>query len=285
MADVVQIVTNPDAGNYRPRKIEALRSAFARQGARVTLAYIGPGKQLIIEGDATLLCVAGGDGTIRHVVATMRETGRNIALTAYPFGTINLFQRETGVPQDPEIFAKHVLGKTKAEAHFPVAINRSLFLGCASVGPDAIAVANLSPRLKKSIGRMAYGVALMRQIMKWPRPQLTMIVDGKRHACEAVYVAKGMYFAGPWSFAPQAKRTNAKLHVVALKKASRRHFIRFMINVVRGRPLHARDNLICLTSTALSVESDLPWAVQADGDDVGTLPLHIALIHDPIRVH
>ena len=48
----VQLITNPDAGSYRAAKIEALRHAFSRHGAKVTLTHCGPGRDAQIAEDA-----------------------------------------------------------------------------------------------------------------------------------------------------------------------------------------------------------------------------------------
>ncbi len=277
MARHVQIVTNPTAGSYDARKIAALVSAFASEGASATISYVGAGEQLVIEDGADVLCAAGGDGTLRHLVQSAIISGQAIPIAPYPMGTINLHHRETGYPKDAAAFAKAVLAQSGKAAHFPVSINDTLFLGCASMGPDAHAVASVSSALKRRIGRLAYAAALLGHLLRWPRPQLTLIADGKRHPCEAVYIAKGRFFAGPWSFAPLAARAHQKLHVVALKNASRWHFFRFVRNTMRGRPLDARDNLIVLTCTALRIEGDRDWPVQADGDDAARLPVDIAV--------
>ena len=284
MGTHVQIVTNREAGGYRPQVITALVSAFAAEGATATITYTGPNQQLLIEQDADLLCAAGGDGTLRHVVKAVVNGGRAVPVAPYPMGTINLFHREAGYPKDAGDFARCALGGTSAAAHYPVELNDTLFLGCASIGPDAHAVANVSSNLKRIIGRSAYVVALARLLFRWPRPTLTLIADGKHHACEAVYIAKGTYFAGPWSFAPNAKRVNQKLHVIALKEASRRKFLQFVRNTMRGRPLEARDNLIVLTCTALRIEGDADWPVQADGDDAARLPVEVRVRGETVEV-
>jgi diacylglycerol kinase (ATP) len=284
MAVHVQIVANPDAGNYKPIKIQALRDAFGRAGATTTVSFTGPGRQLLIESATSLLCVAGGDGTIRHAAASLLQSAHRPPIAAYPMGTINLLQREMGAHADPDRFVAAALSGTAPSVHHPVLLGDTLFLGCASVGPDALAVSRVSDGLKRAIGRYAYGAELMRMLLRWPSQRLFIIADGKRHACAAVYVAKGQYFAGPWSFAPQARRTVPKLHVVALRDAGPRKFIQFIRNVTRGRPFDARDNLITLTCSSLEIESDEPWPVQADGDDVGTLPVRMAIHDETLRI-
>jgi diacylglycerol kinase family enzyme len=284
MADHIQLVTNPDAGRYSKRTIEALRAAFVAHGASVTISYTGPGRQLIVENDATILCVAGGDGTIRHAGIALMQSGRTIPLAAYPAGTINLFQRETEAPRQVAKFVEETLSGTRTQTHIPAMVNDTVFFGCVSIGPDSQAVASVSSKQKRRMGRYAYGAAVMRQLAGWDRPKLTLVADGKSWPCEAVYIAKGTYFAGPWTFAPQARRSVGKLHVVALKQATRRRWLRFMINLVRGRALYERDNLISLTCSALEVHSDMPWPVQADGDDIGVLPIKVSIARKTLSV-
>ncbi len=285
MSARVQLVINPQAGGYSITRVLELREAFRRLGARVTLAHIGPGRQLMIEDDANLLVVAGGDGTLRHAAMALLASGRELPVACFPMGTVNLLHLETGGPTDPDDFAYAALNQVKAQVHVPATINGEMFFGCASVGPDAHAVAGVSLALKNRIGRYAYVIAMLRLLGRWKRPQLTIKADGKSYACEAVYVAKGIYYAGPYTFAPEARRTGAKLHVLALKSATRKDFWRFIRGVMRGRPLEDRANLIPLTCTELEITSEEAWPVQADGDHVGSLPVKIAISDKRLRLH
>lgn len=285
MSARVQLIVNPDAGGYRLDRVLALREAFRRHGARVTLAHIGPGRQLRIEDDADLLVVAGGDGTLRHAAMALLTSGRDLPMACFPMGTVNLLHLETGGPTKPDDFAHAALNQIKAQFHVPATINGEMFFGCACVGPDAHAVAGVSLRLKRLIGRYAYVASMLRLLGRWHRPQLTIVADGKSYKCEAVYVAKGIYYGGPYTFAPEARRTSAKLHVLALKSAGRRDFWRFLRGVMRGRPLEDRANLIPLNCTTLDILSDEPWPVQADGDALGTVPVRIEISKLRLRLH
>ena len=169
MAVRVQLVVNPDAGGYRVEHVLELREAFRRKGARVTLAHIGPGRQLMVEDDADLIVVAGGDGTLRHAAMALLTSGRDLPLACYPMGTVNLLHLEVGGPTQPDEFAHVALNQVKAQFHVPATINGDMFFGCASVGPDSRAVAGVSLRLKRWIGRYAYLVAMLRLLGRWMR--------------------------------------------------------------------------------------------------------------------
>jgi diacylglycerol kinase family enzyme len=96
-----------------------------------------------------------------------------------------------------------------------------------------------------------------------------------RASREAVYIAKGRYFAGPWSFAPGASLTDDKLHVVALGTARRRDYLRFLLDLVLGRDPGAYPGNLSLTCSHLSLDGAEHIEVQADGDLLTTLPLEV----------
>jgi diacylglycerol kinase family enzyme len=149
---------------------------------------------------------------------------------------------------------------------------------CASVGPDSAAVAALDPRLKRIIGRAAYGVAFLHVLIRWPRPRLRLQANGETIDCEAVYIAKGLYYAGPWSFAPHAAADDPFLHVVVLRRARRRDFARFMWALLMHRKdLSGDPNLVRFSCDALTIAGDGAPPLQADGDIVTTLPVDLKI--------
>lgn len=273
----VQLFYNRAAGGHCPHRLAALRAGFEARGARVMLSECGPG-QAIEVGEATShVCAVGGDGTVRHVALALARCGRALPLSVYPAGTVNLVHRERLFPTDPAGHASRLLGDEGHGPFHPAALNDTVFLACASVGPDSRAVAEVSLKLKAGIGKLAYGWAFCRILLDWRRAPIRLAWDGGALVCEAFYVAKGRYFAGPWSFAPDASVAEPLLHVVALATARRRDFARFAWALWRGRRVDALPGVTAFTCTALEAESDLPLPIQADGDPVGTLPASIAL--------
>jgi diacylglycerol kinase family enzyme len=99
-------------------------------------------------------------------------------------------------------------------------------------------------------------------------------------ACEAVYIAKGRFFAGAWSFAPEAAAEQAMFHVVALHRARRRDFARFIWAMLLGQDPGRLADATSFTCAALRLEGDTALPVQADGDIVAHLPVHVTLDPD-----
>ena len=281
----IQLFYNPSAGRHSAPRIAALQSGFEGAGARVILSECGPGSPIAIAPDASHICAVGGDGTARHAAMALASSGRALPMSIYPTGTVNLLHREMDAPRDPAAYASGVLTGFAAARHYGVDINDTLFLACASVGPDAETVARVSPWLKQRIGRAAYGVALLSVMIAWPRRRIMLVADGRSIACEAFYVAKGRFFAGPWSFAPEARLTSPLLHVIALEKAGRLGFARFVWAMLRGHPVERVPGVEAFTCTALTAAAAAPLPVQADGDIVAYLPARIALRAEPFAFH
>ena len=272
---VIQLFVNTKAGSSSRRRVAALQRELETAGARVILTPTG-GDDPVVAEDATHVCAVGGDGTLRHVAAALWASGKPRAMSIFPTGTVNLLAREYGYRRDPISFAGRILHGRVPRLQRIARIGATMMFTCASVGPDADAVANVSPRLKRLIGRAAYGVAFLATLTRWRRRQLSVEADGRTLACEAIYIAKGRYYAGPWSFAPGAAADDPFLHVVAMRRARRRDFLRFLWRLLRHKDLARDPTLTCFSCAALTIAgADAP--LQADGDIVAHLPAEITV--------
>ncbi len=280
----VQLFYNRTSGGHCPNRLAALRAGFEAQGAKVLLSECGPAHPVEVGAETSHVCAVGGDGTLRHVALALARCGRKLPLSVYPAGTVNLVHRERLFPLDPAGHALRLLAEDSGALIHPASLGDGFFLACASVGPDSRAVANVSLELKARVGRVAYAWALVRILFDWRRAPIRLAWDGGAVDCEAFYVAKGRYFAGPWSFAPEADVGKPLLHVVALATARRRDFARFALALWLGRPVEALPGVTAFDCTALSAESEEPLPLQADGDPVGTLPASIALHGTALRL-
>ncbi|HWI84948.1 MAG TPA: diacylglycerol kinase family protein [Sphingomonas sp.] len=272
----VQLFVNDTAGSWSRGRTRALHDAFVAAGARVIVTDCGA-DELTIDPDADHVCVVGGDGTLRHVATAAARATRALTMSIYPSGTVNLVARERRYPREPKAFVARALSGTAPRRHYFAMIGDVPLAGVASVGPDSYAVARLSPRLKRVIGRAAYVVAFLAVLIRWSRPQLQVTAGERVVACEAVYIAKGRFFAGPWSFAPQAAVDQPLLHVVALTRATRTDYLRFIWALARGRGGADHPNLIRFACTEIDIAGAANVPLQGDGDIVSSLPARLRL--------
>jgi diacylglycerol kinase (ATP) len=260
----VQIVFNPSSGSFSRVRLDALAAAWADAGFSPILSESSAAVTYVPDMFAAHICVAGGDGTLRHVYTRLATEAVLPPLSVYPMGTINLVARELGMPRDAKAFVRKTVS-APASPFIPGYINGSLFMACASIGPDSFAVANVSERIKRRLGRLAYGMALFRLLGRWQRLRLTVSANGLIHTGEALYIAKGRYFAGPWSFAPHADVSDERLHIIILKTARRRDFLAFSWAMVTGQTAKMKG-VYQFSCTALEWVSDRPCPIQTDGD-------------------
>jgi diacylglycerol kinase family enzyme len=248
-----------------------LREALESHGATVIETSCSKEPPVLAE-NVDHICIVGGDGTVRDILNAVTPNGREPEIAVYPMGTVNLLAREGRYSRDPGRFVRRLLSGEPGKSHYPASVGDGMFLVCATVGPDSAAVARLSPRLKRVIGRLAYVVAFAEVMFRWPRQPIRLTVDGRQLDCEAFYVAKGHYFAGPWSFAPEAGVDRPTLHLVAFARMRRLDALAFSLALLLRRPIDRLRGATCLSCTELSAESAVPLPVQADGDIVATLP-------------
>jgi len=281
LAQVVQLFGNPRAGTHSVRRVRALIRALEAEGARVIHCESASGVPEI-DTAATHVCVAAGDGTVRHVAGAVARAGRPITLGIFPSGTVNLLAMEAGYPRNPKAFARMLLHGEPSRLHYPVAIGDGYFFACAGVGPDSLAVDSVSPRLKRAIGRVAYAVAALRLLRRWPRRRIILGHSGGEQECESFYVAKGRYYGGRFSFARDARVHEPVLHVVALLTARRRDYARFVWTLVRHGDVAVLPFVRVFTCTTLHASAAEALPLQADGDTVGALPVTLTLCDKPL---
>jgi len=270
----LDLVYNPAAGSFRANRLEALVRALTAEGFAVE-PLPTTSKGVRFSGRASLVCVNGGDGTVRDVVHALGETAGRTPLCIAPAGTINLVARELGYARKPADFAAQVRAAwdrgPETWVHSPLyRLGEVPVVSCLSIGPDSHAVARVSGALKARIGRAAYVVAMMRQMREWPRGVMTIrgeLAAGTRFECEAeaAIVSHGAFYAGRYRLSPNAALKADSVELITLGRASRLGTLALTIAALLRLPL---DHLgLAQIRTARRIEFDrCVTPVQVDGD-------------------
>ncbi|VWX60470.1 diacylglycerol/lipid kinase family protein [Sphingorhabdus sp. 109] len=277
---IVELIHNPASGTFNELRLDVLSHAFQACGAQVRLGRTEKDGRFEIFPECDLVCVSGGDGALRLVVASMVRTGLSKPLCVFPAGTVNLVARELGYSDDPEIFAREImagyLDKQVARLEAPlITADDQPFVACISAGPDGQAVARHSPALKKRIGGAAYAWSLVKLFGDWPQLRFTLTVEApdgseSRLTTAAFYLLKAHHYAGSWTLAPSAELAADIFHVVALTRARRRDFFRFLLAAALGRDPARLEFIQSLPARHVSItaidEPSRQAAFQVDGD-------------------
>lgn len=109
----VGIILNQQAGSLVDRPLDgakqAIRAAFERRGAEVDLHCVDGAQctetiQRVLESDAEIVVVGGGDGTLHSAVKLALPTGKTLGVI--PLGTLNLLARDLHIPLELEAAAE-----------------------------------------------------------------------------------------------------------------------------------------------------------------------------------
>lgn len=272
----VALIYNLKSPGGRLARIATLAQALEARGHTVSrhdsMAFRSPADA----PEADVLCICGGDGTVRLVADSYPDLSLLPPLAIYPVGTINLLARELDYPIDPQAFVKRIERDQPLRKSAVAMANGRRFLACASVGGDAWAVAAMSAPLKAQIGRFAYVAAMARIMRDWPRPALRITADGEALEAEALFVLRGAYYAGPWTLDREANLGRELLHVLVLPHARLRDLLAVVRYALTGshRPNKAWR---FLRVSELHAEADTEVPFQIDGDFAGHAPVAFAI--------
>lgn len=177
---------------------------------------------------ADLLVVAGGDGTIHHILEPV--VARGVPLYHFPFGTENLFARDFAMRNDPQALLGAIdRGATSLVdvgvidpapgATPPTAApwDARLFAIMCSVGPDAAVVHRLAAVRRGPISHLSYVRPVMDEMHEPWLPVVNIEVNGRAIVHERrgmVVVANSRQYAARLDPAFHARNDDGLLDVV-----------------------------------------------------------------------
>ncbi|MCY7290395.1 MAG: diacylglycerol kinase [Cryobacterium sp.] len=250
----------------------------------------GPARQAI-EAGASMIIVAGGDGTVRAVAEVAAGTDCTLALL--PSGTGNLLARNLQLPLDDARHAMHIAfaGRDKAidvcqidiEPADP-AIDPHPYQVMAGLGLDAKMLANTDDDLKEKAGWLAYVKALVAVGKDDSELRFRYRLNEKpEQSLRAHTIMIGNCGSLPASIEliPDAALDDGVFDVVVLKPQGLGGWVQIVSKVVwengvlsrtaLGRKLRTSDidALNYATGTKLILRLNRPEEIELDGDGFG----------------
>lgn len=280
------VIRNPAAGFRRGRRFDKVMRRLEDAGCRITL------RETWQRGDAELyaraatpgeydaVVAAGGDGTVNEVINGL--AGRDVALAILPLGTANVLATEIGLPLRAKAIARTVLRGRVRTIHLGL-VNGRRFSMMAGIGFDAHVVDRVGPRLKRRLGRGAYVLESLREILRHRGLRYTVTVDGVRMEVASLIAAKGRHYAGAYVAAPEADLAEASLHAVQFLRDGRWNCLRYGLALLRNR-LAGLPDLRVLRARRIEIEGPAGEPVQGDGDILARLPATISVDAEPLRL-
>jgi diacylglycerol kinase (ATP) len=284
------VVFNPVAGLRRTALLWRVLDVLVANGVRLELSEThgrGHARTLAREAacaGASMVVAAGGDGTIAEVANGLQ--GSPTRLGVIPLGTANVLAHELALPFAPRaVAAALAFGRTRSiwPGLASGAAESRLFVQMLGVGFDAQVVHRLPVSLKQTLGRGAYVLQTLRELMRYRFMPIRLRLDGEETQAGSVIVSKGRLYGGRFLLAPEASAERQGFSVLLFDRAGPGAALLY------GAALPL-DLLGCAPGVrhvrALRVDfigNDAAPA-QADGDPAGCTPLCVTDAPSPIRV-
>jgi diacylglycerol kinase (ATP) len=229
-------------------------------------------RQAVTEGVDTVL-VAGGDGTLNEVIQAL--VGTETAVGTLPFGTVNVWARELGMPLQPVDAARAIVGGHTVRIDLGM-VNNRYFLLMAGIGFDGEAVSRAATftRYKRHFGILPYIAAGLITAFRFPGADVELRYDGLIRRMQALQIVAGntRLYGGAFRFTPRAVATDGLLDVCVVKGHGPLAVLRQSLPILLSGTI-ARVDVEMLRVRELTVRTDRVLAMQVDGEWAGTTPV------------
>lgn len=308
----VRVLLNPAAGRGAARRALPALERLAAE-AEVPLVVSRDREELCAEAAAAVaagaerLVVAGGDGTLHHVVQAL--AGQPTALGIVPMGSGNDLAATLGMPRQLRAAFRLALegpvkeldlGRVWGRVQGPVADQGGgepaarWFAGVAGVGFDSeVARTILEGGRRGGAGRLFRGSALyvygvVRTLGSFRPPYLVLEHEEGRWEGPVMLVAFGNThrFGGGMRIAPDAVPDDGLLDVVIVRKVAKPTLLRVFPRVYKGTHL-SHPSVVTFRARRLTLRLDRPMTVFGDGEPmvpVGEEAVTVEVVPRALRV-
>jgi len=246
-----------------------------------------------VAAGASLVVVAGGDGSVRSAAAILAGTG--IILGIIPGGTCNLLAAALGVPLRPDqAIAALAAARERAIDMGHAWVGRSPaaptpFVVAAGVGFDARVMAATPERRKRSFGIIAYFAAATAVAVRIRPFPVRLTVDGVVHETDALAVL----VANAGELVPGLLRPrlplipdDGVLDVLVARGRGPAGGSRAALELLFGRGVHTEIGPYAARFAARHVEVEVGPGepIEVDGDVVGAGHLVAEVVPGAVRI-
>ena len=220
---------------------------------------------------------AGGDGTVALVGNHLR--GNKCPIGIIPIGTTNSLAQVIGIPLDMGKAIKIAISSTKTRTIDGLEINDKLYFMNASTGLSSYAIRDITEKEKSFLGRFVYVFSAVRRWFRVKPSTFFLEIDGKPQQIEAaeIFITNTGVLGGPQFKVSDSQLSDGKLEVLTIQKTTLGGFFNVLLDVYIRRK---RKKSICYIGQCerITIRSDEPLLVQADGDIIGQAPVAITIV-------
>lgn len=295
MAKYVKFIYNPTAGETMIRdRLDDIIALYQRRGYTIVpyrLDFTGDGSDITGDLDDRFdhLLVAGGDGTVNHVVNLLRNNDIDIPLAIIPAGTANDFAMMLGTRQDDVVdICRAILDGEVAGVDIGK-VNGNYFVNVFSCGLFTDISQKTPTIMKNTFGKLAYYVSGLGELARYRTMEVSIETDGGnfRGACFLFLVFNGKT-AGTIRLAYLSEVDDGLLDLLVIKSEgpvkTLRTALRYLAQMQQGNATSYPPGIEHIRCSRLRAESKTAETTDIDGQPGPPFPLEITCEKNALRV-
>ncbi|MCB0755444.1 MAG: diacylglycerol kinase family lipid kinase [Flavobacteriales bacterium] len=238
MKPKIRIIVNPVSGSGRRKKalkmidkylnrekfeFDLVKTEYHRHAVELTQEAVNEGCKAVI--------IAGGDGSINEVGATLAGTG--VALGIIPAGSGNGLSRSLGIPMNPRKAVENI-NNFKFRTIDTGLANNTAFMNIAGVGFDA--AVSYAFHKQKMRGLFKYFVLGIKLLLSYEMQTYHIVADGREFERKAyqIALANSSQYGNDALVAPKAKVDDGVLNAVVLNPMPFSHMLLNFYRLFQG---------------------------------------------------
>jgi diacylglycerol kinase family enzyme len=293
LSATVPVIINAGAGNPHVEDRSRKLSALLLDGgihADVRLARTGGELETLVRGAVTehprMVIAAGGDGTISTAAAAL--AGTDITLGVLPFGTLNHFAKDLGIPLELEASVQNIL-ENNVIAVDVAEVNGRVFINNSSLGlyPDMV---RDRERQQTRLGRGKLRSLLwasLSVLRKFPFIVVRIDVESlkREFVTPVVFIGNNEYQMAGFNIGERESLERGVLSIYVVKKHRRAALVWLSVAALLGRLEQGRD-FESLNTTELVIETPRSRVLVSTDGEVQPMsaPLHYRIRPRNLRV-
>jgi diacylglycerol kinase (ATP) len=288
------IIFNPAARGERAKVLQSHVSGLKENWELMRTTGPNAARALACEavqnGYETIFA-AGGDGTVNEVLNGIGDAPQGFErsrLGVLPFGTVNVFAREIGVPMRLDRALRLLTEHREITIDLPSMkfqgemAGERFFIQMAGAGLDARAVELADWNLKKRIGQFAYVVSGLKALCE-PRRSFQITIESHCLTAQLVLVGNGRFYGGRIPLFSKANPQDGLLDVCVFRKINWFVLSRYVLGFLHPKLLsRGSESYIQTRGFTLASESRTP--VELDGEYAGCIPAECCVQPKALRI-
>ncbi len=288
MPNSCTVIINRLSGTFSEKKADHVKSFLESKGMNPRFYFIrnldeatAISANICSESADPLIIVGGGDGTINGVLNGLSPGCATMAIL--PFGTSNVLTRELSIDSIDDALHRIASGVSRpvSAGLLETGQMRRYFLLMAGIGFDGAVVQGVRFRDKRLLGKSAYAVSAIRQLMGMDKELMEVSADGRNFNCHSLIICNSSKYAGKFVMAPGASLFEPLFRAVCVEVPDRSAYMKVVMNLLIGKEQQG-PGIRTITAREFAISGDKP--IQVDGDYLCLAPVKISIVPDFVRL-